>query len=111
MRITLPYPPSANRYWRTFRGRTVVSTEAREYKKQVGLICNVGGVEPVAGEVIFRADVYRPLKRGDLSNRIKVLEDALNEYAYEDDAQIVELHYRLFDDKKNPRVEVEIEER
>jgi Holliday junction resolvase RusA-like endonuclease len=54
--------------------------------------------------------VYRPRKAGDLSNRIKVLEDALNGIAWIDDKQIVEIHARREDDASNPRVEVRIEE-
>jgi Holliday junction resolvase RusA-like endonuclease len=39
-----------------------------------------------------------------------VLEDALNGLAYEDDKQIVELHAYRYDDKKNPRIEIEVEQ-
>ena len=31
--FTLPYPPSANRYWRSYRGRVVKSEEARRYSE------------------------------------------------------------------------------
>ena len=30
LRLTLPYPPSANRYWRHNRGITHLSAEARD---------------------------------------------------------------------------------
>ena len=30
-KVALPLPPSANRYWRTFRGRTVRSAEANSW--------------------------------------------------------------------------------
>ena len=51
---------------------------------------------------------HRPAKRGDLDNTTKVTLDALNGIAYSDDSQIVELHAYRFDDKDNPRMEVEI---
>ena len=41
--IILPYPISTNRYWRTFRGMTVVSEEAKAYKKQVAQIAQLSG--------------------------------------------------------------------
>lgn len=98
--FTLPYPPSANRYWRTFHGRTVVSQEARDYKALAGLLARCSGVEPLAGGVALHLDVYRPRAAGDLSNRIKVLEDALIGVAYADDAQVIEIHARRFDEPK-----------
>lgn len=51
-------------------------------------------------------DFYRPAKRGDLDNRIKILLDALEGIAFENDSQIIEIHARRFDDKLNPRVSI-----
>ncbi len=112
MNITLPYPPSANRYWRTDRGgRPHVSDEARAYKAAVGLLCRSLRLQPVAGEVDVRLDVYRPARRGDLDNSIKVLLDALKGHAYADDQQVVSINARRHEDKLDPRVEVWLEER
>jgi crossover junction endodeoxyribonuclease RusA len=119
LKITLPYPPSANIYWRhrvAFKGRkpyvqTYISPDAKSYKNHVQIIALQSRIKPIEGEVILRLDVYRPRKSGDLSNRIKVLEDALIGLAYADDKQVCELHVRRFDDAKNPRVEVMIEPR
>jgi crossover junction endodeoxyribonuclease RusA len=107
-RLILPPPISANRYWRKFRNRMVVSAEAKAYKQQVALIACTNGLEMLSGDVAIRLDVYREAKRGDLDNRIKVLLDSLQGILYADDKQIVEIHARQFDDKHNPRVEVEI---
>lgn len=108
MKVTLPYPPSANRYWRAFRGRTVLSAEAKSYKKQVAAILKAAGWVPSEGPVAYTANIYRPLKSGDLDNRLKVLGDALTGFAWVDDKQVVELHAYRHDDKANPRVEMEI---
>lgn len=108
MTITVPYPPSANRYWRTFRGTTVVSPEARAYKQTVRLLALTKSARPLSGPVVLVLRVFRPRKAGDLSNRIKVLEDALCGVAFDDDDQVVEIRATRHDDKKNPRVEVEI---
>lgn len=107
--ITLPFPPSANRYWRIFRGRAVKGKDAMEYKAAVNNLC--ADFRACIGDVIVRLDFYRPRKSGDLDNRIKILLDALQGSVYVDDKQIVEIHARRFDDKKNPRVEVRIQER
>lgn len=109
MKATLPLPPSSNRYWRVWRGRAVVSTEARAYKLNARLRALSQGMRPVSGPVVLNLVVYRARKAGDLSNRIKVAEDALQGVAYTNDSQVVELHARLEDDPGNPRLVVWVE--
>lgn len=109
MQVTLPYPPSANTNWRPAGGRIIKSKEARAYQVEAGWMARAAGVRPTRDPVILTLRVYRPQQSGDLSNRIKVLEDALNGVAYYDDAQVIEIHAYRYDDKSNPRVEVEIE--
>ncbi len=111
MKITLPYPPSANTMWRNYRGITVTSEQVRAYKQMVAYLARQAGVTQLSGDVILSADIYRPRRAGDLDNRLKCLIDALIGVAYNDDGQLVEIHARRFDDKKNPRVEVDIIER
>ncbi len=111
IKLTLPYAPPANVYWRVSRGTVHVSAEAKQYKARVlDAAMRCGPIEPLAGPVILTLDVYRPQKSGDLSNRIKVCEDALIGIAYADDKQVVEIHARRFDSKENPRIEVTITE-
>ena len=107
-RLTLPLAPSANRYWRTWRGRAVVSPAARQYKADIALLARAAGVEPLAGPVIVHVHVHRARRAGDLDNWLKVLSDALQGVAYQDDNQIVEWHAYRHDDKTNPRMEVEV---
>lgn len=109
MKITLDTPPSANRYWRMGNNRIYRSDEANNYRQYVELLCNTAGMEPLDGDVRVRIDVYRPAKRGDLDNFLKVLGDSLQGYAYHNDAQIVEIHARRYDDPSNPRVEITVE--
>lgn len=108
--IDLPYPPSSNRYWRNYKGVTVVSDEARQYKQVVSLLASVAGLEPVSGPVSVSLIIRRPAKRRDLDNHIKVTLDSLQGYLYENDGQIVELHARMQDDKRNPGVTVTCKE-
>lgn len=106
MNLTLPFPPSSNRYWRNFRGRMVISAEAKAYRQRVALLCIQNGVKPMVGNLSFEARLYRPAKRGDLDNRLKILLDCLQGSAFENDSQITEIRMSRHDDKVNPRVEV-----
>lgn len=110
MRLTLPYPPSANRYWRIDRrGFTYVSPEAKRYKAKVRWLGIAAKARPLEGPVVMRLAVYRPRRVGDLSNRIKVLEDSLCGVAFDDDEQVVEIYAIRLEDRANPRVEVTVE--
>ena len=51
----------------------------------------------------------RPTKKPDLDNLVKIIADSLNELAYYDDAQIVDVQCRKFYSDR-PRVEVRIRE-
>lgn len=102
--LTLPNPPSANRYWRRAGRHIHKSAEAKAYQEAVAWLAH--GVQPLQGEVAVHLAWYRPAKRGDLDNRIKVILDALNGVAYEDDKQIVKIIAERHDDKHEPRVEV-----
>ncbi|MGV9137648.1 RusA family crossover junction endodeoxyribonuclease, partial [Clostridioides difficile] len=56
-----------------------------------------------------RNNVLRPSKKPDIDNVIKVVADSLNEIAYKDDTQIVEVvASKYYSD--NPRVEVILED-
>lgn len=101
--FTLPVPPSANRYWRVYNNRIVVTDEARAYKEEIRLLLR--GIVPILNDVAVNFTVFRPSRRGDLDNYNKVMFDALQGLAYVNDNQIVEIHSFREDDKNNPRVE------
>lgn len=108
IRLTLDTPPSSNRYWRMGKNRIYRSTEAVNYCNYVALLCNAEGIEPVDGDVCVNLNIYRPAKRMDTDNFLKVILDALQGRAYHNDSQIAEIHAMRFEDKHNPRVVVEV---
>lgn len=100
--IQLPYPPSANRYWRIFRNRAVLSAEATEYKrvaKGTAICCGVNA--PSSDDLLSVVVVLHPKQKRDgtasktvidLDNCLKVALDSLQGTVYENDRQIVEIH-------------------
>jgi len=135
IRLTLPYPISANRYWRTAlvcgRAQTYVSKEAKDFKEQVGWLCRAAGIRtPLEGRLEVRVQLYpnrpqdwakRVKKLGptwddsvqcmDLTNCEKVLMDALNTLAFNDDKQVRRYFAeRMEPDEKGARVEMTIEQ-
>lgn len=133
--LTLPYPISANVYWRSFvppggkRAITHVSNEAKAYRRQVEQICAAAGIrEPLMGRVAVAIRLFpqrpqdwarRARKLGacwdddvrciDLDNANKVLLDALKGTAIEDDKWVRRLQAeRMEPDEHGPRVIVAI---
>jgi crossover junction endodeoxyribonuclease RusA len=93
-RIQLPAPPTANLYWRVFRGRVVKSKAAREYGATVWKAARQQKARAIKApaEVCISITWTRSAKRGDLDNRLKVVIDALKGLAWSDDKQIRSIH-------------------
>ena len=91
--LALPYPPSANRYWRIFRGRATPSKAAAEYKQAVR---SLGEIEPTSEPVALSITLHPKQRKDgeesrvimDLDNCLKVALDALQGVAYENDRQV-----------------------
>lgn len=120
--LILPYPLSANRYWRPVNiGKhiTIVPTkEAKAYKAEVAYLARQAGVrQPLQGRIALHVQLYpqrpqdwaRRAKRDpltwdddvrciDLGNAEKVLSDALNGIAWLDDKQ----HRRILLERMEP---------
>lgn len=131
--LTLPYPVSANRYWKavTIPGRTMMapSKEAKVYKAQVAKIAAAAGLnQPLACRVEMWIRLYpaRPqdwarrarldpagwdddVRCIDLGNANKVLDDALQGIVFVDDRWIWRQHKeRMEPDEHGARVVVAI---
>jgi len=110
MRLRLPEPPSINHYWRVSRGITHLSRDGRRWKDRAVELAAQAGLVKLEVPVAVSITWYRSRRSGDLDNRIKVVLDVLRGLAYVDDKQVIELHAWRFDDKADPRVDVEIME-
>lgn len=111
MKLTLPYPPSVNRYYRMWRGRMLISADGRAYRRRVEGIMLEARCEPLGGALSVEIDVYPPdRRRRDIDNVLKALLDALEHGgAYADDNQITRLVVHKRGAVKGGRVEVDIE--
>lgn len=111
MILVLPYPVTANLYWRSTayidkqtklpRAVTYPSGEAKAYKEQVGWLAKVAGYKepskrPVSLKIVLCPRLLN--KNGDrtgvvmdLSNAWKVAEDALQGIVYVNDRQVKKL--------------------
>lgn len=110
MRLTLPLPPSANRYWRYTRGRVLVSREARAYRARCQTAALAQRAKVLSGEVELSGVVYFENRRRDLDGAIKVLLDALEGICYANDRQVWKLSLEKAIDRESPRVEITIRE-
>jgi crossover junction endodeoxyribonuclease RusA len=128
--LTLPYPLSANRYWRPVRigaHITIVPTkEAKAYRADVAARCK--HLSPIAGRIAIAVRLFpnrpqdfatRQRKHGgawddtvqciDLDNANKVLLDALKGIAFDDDKWVRRLTAeRMEPDEHGARVIVAI---
>jgi len=94
--IELPWPPTANRYWRIVNNRVVTSRDGRQYQRDVADIvwqqliqCKLKtfGKDKIT---LLKIEAYPPdSRRRDIDNLIKPTIDALKLAGlFEDDSQI-----------------------
>lgn len=134
IQLTLPYPVSANLYWRSFvpngsrRAIVTLSDEAKAYKQQVGWIARQAGIrKPLAGRIEVTVQLFpqRPqdwarrarknpatwdddVRCIDLDNANKVLLDALKGVAIDDDKWVRKLSSERMEPDGEARVVITI---
>jgi crossover junction endodeoxyribonuclease RusA len=91
IRLFVPYPPSANHYWRRVGPRTLISRDGRQYRKDVKRAVHKQA-EPIGSELrlAMLVRMHAPdRRRRDVDNIQKPLLDALEKSGlYGDDSQI-----------------------
>lgn len=111
--ITLPWPPSNNRYYRHNRGRTHVSAEGQAYRDNVARIIKNAMLDiGLAMPVKIRIECHMPdRRRRDLDNLQKAAFDALTKAGFWlDDAQVVDYRVVKMPVTKGGRLELTITE-
>lgn len=95
--LTLPWPPTANTYYRNVAGKTLISTDGRAYRKAVAdQVLIQRGAKHYAGRLEVLVIAYMPDKRRrDLDNLLKGLLDSLTHAGvWADDSQIDDLRIK-----------------
>jgi crossover junction endodeoxyribonuclease RusA len=89
--LELPYPPTINHYFSFYRGRPILSKDARVYRQLVRQRVRAAGASPIFGPLAVRLDLHPPdNRRRDCDNAQKPILDALQQAgAFVDDSQIV----------------------
>ncbi len=111
IRLTLPVPPSANRWHRTVNGRPILSREARAYTERVSILALAQRAEKIDApqEIAVSIVWYRERKSGDVDKRGAVLLDALQGVCFDNDSQVRRYTIERRDDQKTaPRMEIQI---
>ena len=92
--VELPYPPTANTYYRKMRNVMVLSERGREFRVAVAVECLKHRLPTLTGRVAVRIAVHPPdARKRDIDNVIKPTLDALAKAgAFENDEQVDDLH-------------------
>ena len=111
--LELPYPPSANRYWRYTSRGVYVTKEARSYKQEIVNLTrslNLKCYDDKQKLKVFIVCHVPDKRRRDLDNVLKITLDSLSSIAWEDDSQIDDLRIIRGDIIKNGKLELTVSE-
>lgn len=111
IRLTLPFPPSVNRYWRHVGRRTLISRAGRQFRERVCSDVAARELTPMDGRLAVSIGLHpRDRRRFDADNFCKAPLDALEHAGlYADDAQITHLEIDKRDPVRGGECEVLIE--
>jgi len=93
LKLILPYPPSINSLYATFRGRRIVSAKGKKFKSDVALLAKLQGARVLENELCVTFRLFRLKRIGDLDNWLKITQDALKGICFEDDKQITKYNF------------------
>jgi crossover junction endodeoxyribonuclease RusA len=107
--FVVPGQPQPKQRPRVVKGHTDTPVETLTAEAKVKACARKAAVKPLLGPVHLTVRAYRSdARRVDLDNLAKLVQDALNGIAYDDDSQIVMLTATKWLDRTNPRTEVEV---
>lgn len=109
--IELPWPPTANTYWRMWQGRMLLSERGRRYKTTVCGLVLASRCQRMEGRLSVSLMLYPPDRRDrDIDNCVKPVFDALQEAgAFVNDSQIDKLTVTRLQVRRGGRAIVRID--
>ena len=98
--LELPYPISVNSIWRVYKGRQVVTPEARRYKNEVKYVCSKHKVKMFTGPVSVVVEVRPKMTITgkaskvliDLDNSLKLILDSLQGIIIDNDRNVKRIY-------------------
>ena len=106
-RFTIPVVTSANRLWRSAKGRTYKAKTAFADTSAAAVL--FWNVVPLEGDLSVAITWHRSQKSGDVDNRIKGTLDLLRGIAYRDDASVARVSCTRVDDGTAARLVVDVD--
>ena len=111
--ITLPFPPSVNRYWRKVGSRVLISREGRQFRQDAAWCLAWQSAPKFGRRKVKLTMVWNPpdARRRDGDNLLKAVFDALQcAHVVDDDSQIEDFRVvRGAINRADPHVTVAIE--
>ena len=108
MTIKLPWPPSVNSYYRTYKNRTILSAAGRKYKKQAAAAIAAKVKNPPEYKERLSVQLYLSPpdnRKRDIDNYAKATIDALQaSRIFLNDSQIDHLEIFRTENAKPPHV-------
>ena len=111
--FVLPFPPSMNTYWRSWRGRTVLSKNGRKFKTDVQDYIIEQNIPKFGTRKLKITMILRPRdkRKIDIDNRIKAVLDSLQDAGvFDDDFQVDHIEMIRGEQIKGGLIRVLIEE-
>lgn len=110
VKLTLPWPPSVNRYWRNVNGRTIMAADGRRYREEVLWKTGASSGSFTTPVSVVILAWYPDRRRRDIDNILKAPLDALTHAGiWSDDSLIESLSIRKAGySQPSPRLEIEI---
>ena len=100
--LKVPLPPSINRYYKRTRKHTKLykSQEAKDWEAEFKQLCWTCRVKFGDQRVARFFEFHYKSRLSDISNRIKIIEDAMEGWVYDNDRQIdMGQEWRVQDEK------------
>jgi len=112
-KFNVPFPPSINGYWPTFRNRQIISKRGRDYRLSIKRVMQSYGLdkEALSGRLSVKITLEPPtIRKYDIDNFCKALFDGLTHCEFwEDDEQVDRLTIQKSPKVKGGNVIVEVE--